>query len=186
MSNLTVKPSGYCVVRQALNIDNDYPDHLVTGVFGPFKSFDDADKFINEAADGPLRKMQHGFTDGEHYWNINSMRIPDRHRKMIKHLDPSSTFADPISTFALAMTDHTGATYYFLASFIEKVSSRIHMKKKLGPMALKYSDMTLERGLAYATDDVALLTAASEVLEASLDSKIRESVKIFLQFIKDV
>lgn len=179
MSNLTVKPSGYCVVRQALNIDNDFPDHLVTGVFGPFKSFDDASDFIEDVADGPLRKMEHGFTDGEHYWNVNGMRIPDRHRKMTKHLDP-------ISTFALAMTDNTGATYYFLAPFIEKVATRIRMNKKLGPMALKYSDMTLERGLAYATDDVALLTAASEVLEASLDPKIRKSIKIKLQFIKDI
>jgi hypothetical protein len=179
MSNLTVKPSGYCVVRQALNIDNDFPDHLVTGVFGPFKSFDDASDFIEDVADGPLRKMEHGFTDGEHYWNINGMRVPEHSYKKKKHLDP-------ISTFALAMTDDQGTTYYFRVSFIEKVSSRIDMNKKLGPIPLVYSDMTLEKDLAYATDDVALLTAASEVLEASLDPKIRKSVKIKLQFIKDV
>ena len=94
MSNVAVKPIGYCVIRQPVHIDNHTLSNVITGVFGVFDTINQAEEFIFSVSDGTIRHTttEHGYTDDGHYWTISGIRTP-RTKHHLEHRDKAIKYA---------------------------------------------------------------------------------------------
>lgn len=83
MPNIKFEPTGYCVVRRAVNIDYNQVTHVINGVFGVFNTRDEAEDFISNFSDNAivLNKDINSYLDGESYFTISNINKPVYYKK---------------------------------------------------------------------------------------------------------